>query len=97
MIRKGIFYSVLAIVLLVLIYRIYDLSVSLAYSQMQLEESIADVRVVGEYQREECEYAYKQIDGVSIFMKEADVVVKGVRFKCQKEQGQKSRLFMAPP
>lgn len=95
MIRKTIFYSVLLMAFLVLVYRIYDLSVSLAYSQMQLEEGQSAIQVVAEYQREECEYAYKRVDGVSVFMKEGDVVVQGVRFKCQKGQDLKPRLLMA--
>ena len=95
MIRKTIFYSVLLIALLVLAFRIYDLSVSLAYSQMQLKEDQNAIQVVAKYQREECEYAYKRVDGVSVFMKEADVVIQGVRFTCQKGKDLKPRLFMA--
>ena len=64
---------------------------------MQLEESQSAIQVIAEYQREACEYAYKRVDGVSVFMKEADVVVNGVRFTCQKGQDAKSRLLMVSP
>ena len=66
-----------------LVYKIIDMSVTLDYTNNDINTVISDIKTIKKYQRTKCIDAYKKIDGINIFKKEGKLVINGVSFRCE--------------
>ncbi|MBK7898053.1 MAG: hypothetical protein IPJ99_01525 [Betaproteobacteria bacterium] len=79
---------------LVLIFRIYDLGVTLTYLKDDLTQAQNNLHTISEFQRNNCSLAYGKIDGVNIFRKANKIVINTLEFECKPlENGSEGLLY----
>jgi hypothetical protein len=94
-VAKNILALALFLGCLALIFRIFDLGVTITYLKDELAQAQGDSHTISKFQRNSCSSVYGKIDGVTIFRKANRIVVNRLEFECKASRnGGEELLFL---
>ncbi len=93
---KNILIIFLIITVVALLYRIFDLGVTITYLEADLTRSQKVSRVVQKFQRSRCIPVEEIADEFYAFKKEGYYIIGGVKFKCKMNEDRKVKVFTHP-
>lgn len=87
-----IFFLILLVI--VLAYRIFDLGISLTYSDDEIERLQKEMIVISKFQGKDCDEVVggEQLKD-DVFLKDGKIVIEGVEFECKSEGFGRGVLF----
>lgn len=91
---KNFVLIILTIAVVVLAYRVFDLGVTLTYSNDEIDRLQREVHIVSKYQGYKCSVVTDNPDmKENVFVKDGKVVIDGVEFECKQFLDDIDRLF----
>lgn len=91
---KGLAIFILVLMIIFLGYRIFDLGVSLTYSNDEIERLQKEIMIISKFQGKNCdEVISSEKLKDDLFLKDGRVVIEGVEFECKNETSGKRVLF----
>ncbi len=93
---KNVLIAILIIVTVALMYRIFDLGVTITYLEDDLARSQNVSRILQKFHRSRCIPVEEIAEEFYTFEKEGFTVIGGVKFECKLDKDRKEKIFIHP-